>query len=50
MDAEPEDIVEVTLDAGHIRKVDELPMMVREIGAEAARRGLTDQKLDELLP
>lgn len=49
LDAEPDDEVEVTVDAGRRRKVAELLTLVREIGAEAESRGLTDEKLSELL-
>jgi hypothetical protein len=49
LDAAPEDVVEATVDAGHRRKVAELVPLVQEIGAEAERRGLTDEKLSELL-
>ena len=49
LDAEPEDVVEVTVDAGHRGKVAELLALVEEIGAEAERRGLTDEKLADLL-
>ena len=49
LDAAPEDVVEVTVDAGHRRKVAELLALVQEIGAKAERRGLTDHKLSELL-
>ena len=49
LDAAPEDVVEVTVDAGHRRKVAELLSLVQKIGVEAERRGLTDEKLDELL-
>ena len=49
LDAEPEDVVEVTVDAGHRRKLAELLALVEEVGAEAERRGLTDKKLADLL-
>lgn len=49
LDAGPDDVVEVTVDAGHRRKVSELLALVQEIGAEAEQRGLTDEKLGELL-
>lgn len=49
LDAEPEDVVEVTVDAGHRRKLAELLALVEEVGAEAERRGLTDEKLADLL-
>jgi hypothetical protein len=49
LDAAPEDVVEVTVDAGRRRKVAELLALVQRIGAEAERRGLTDEKLSELL-
>jgi bifunctional DNA-binding transcriptional regulator/antitoxin component of YhaV-PrlF toxin-antitoxin module len=49
LDAAPEDVVEVTVDAGQRRKVAELLALVQKIGAEAERRGLTDEKLNELL-
>jgi bifunctional DNA-binding transcriptional regulator/antitoxin component of YhaV-PrlF toxin-antitoxin module len=49
LDAAPEDVVEVTVDAGRRRKVAELLALVQRIGAEAERRGLTDEKLGELL-
>jgi bifunctional DNA-binding transcriptional regulator/antitoxin component of YhaV-PrlF toxin-antitoxin module len=49
LDAAPEDVVEVTVDAGRRRKVAELLALVQKIGAEAERRGLTDEKLGELL-
>jgi bifunctional DNA-binding transcriptional regulator/antitoxin component of YhaV-PrlF toxin-antitoxin module len=49
LDAEPEDVVEVTVDAGHRRKLAELLALVEEVGAEAERRGLTDEKLAGLL-
>jgi hypothetical protein len=47
LDAGPEDVVEVTVDAGR-RKVAELLSPVQEIGIEAERHGLTDEKLGEL--
>jgi hypothetical protein len=50
LDAAPEDVVEVTVDADRRRKVAELLALVQEIGAEAERCGLTDEKLGELLP
>jgi hypothetical protein len=49
LDAAPEDVVEVTVDAGHREKVAELLALVQEVGAEAERRGLTGEKLRELL-
>jgi hypothetical protein len=49
LDAAPGDVVEVTVDAGQRRKVAELLALVQEIGAEAERRGLTDEKLAKLL-
>jgi antitoxin component of MazEF toxin-antitoxin module len=49
LDAEPEDVVEVTVDAGHRRKLAELLALVEEVSAEAERRGLTDEKLADLL-
>ena len=49
LDAAPEDVVEVTVDAGRRRRVAELLALVQQIGAEAERRGLTDEKLSELL-
>jgi bifunctional DNA-binding transcriptional regulator/antitoxin component of YhaV-PrlF toxin-antitoxin module len=49
LDAGPEDVVEVTVDAGRRRKVAALLSLVQEIGAEAERRGLTDETLKELL-
>jgi hypothetical protein len=48
LDTAPEDVVEVTVDAGHRRKVAELLKLVQQIGAEAERRGLTDGKLSEI--
>jgi hypothetical protein len=48
LDAAPEDVVQVTVDAGHRRKVAELLKLVQQIGAEAERRGLTDGKLSEI--
>jgi bifunctional DNA-binding transcriptional regulator/antitoxin component of YhaV-PrlF toxin-antitoxin module len=49
LDAGPEDVVEITVDAGRRRKVADLLSLAHEIGAEAERRGLTDEKLKELL-
>ena len=49
LDAAPEDVVEVTVDAGRRRKVAELLALVQKTGAEAERSGLTDEKLRELL-
>jgi hypothetical protein len=49
LETAPEDVVEVMVDAGHCRKVAELLALVQRIGAEAERRGLTDEKLSALL-
>lgn len=50
LDSAPEDVVKVTVDAGHRRKVAAPVALVQQNGVEAERRGLTDEKLCELLP
>jgi hypothetical protein len=51
LDVQPDELIRITLDARdeHDRNVAALLELVDRIGAEAERRGLTDEKLAELL-
>jgi hypothetical protein len=48
-DAEPDELVRVTVDARRRRDVDVLIEITRRASREAKRRGLTKEKLAELL-
>lgn len=49
LDATPEEVVRITIDAERGRLVDDLIKLADRMGAKAERKGLTDQKLSELL-
>ena len=49
LDAAPDEIVRVTLDARRRRDVRALLRLSEQASAEASRRGLTREKLDDLL-
>ena len=49
LDAGPDELVRVTVDADYHRNVAELLRVAERASAEARRRGLTEEKLAELL-
>lgn len=49
LDAAPDDVVRVTVDAGRREALAKLRALSKAASAEAKRRGLTEEKLAELL-
>ena len=49
LDADPDELVRVTIDAEYHRNVRKLFEIADRASAEAERRGLTDEKLAEIL-